>query len=303
METLCSLKCLVSTLGVEPKRGLINLATEKMKLKQITNNLKLNVMLKNCLLVLIVLTAVLTSCQKDQLNEVLFDNETTQLSDATSISDEVSLEIDSTYEVSTKEKKGYSSILRITSFDQIPSQIFGFYSKYRISYEHLKQKPAECSWTSYVIATSCILEAKHRGYYYPVNYSRVSRVKNGCGGSSYIGNLQNYGNYKDGYMAKYDLGSKGNKLDFVKGMLNHINVYHAPFLAITSIGGTGHYVIVFAIDWKKGLNGSTIYYMDPNEYDQGSFYSNLRTMDLSLFLNRMISQHTKCYNALFIKPY
>lgn len=207
-----------------------------------------------------------------------------------------------------------STILNASNANQIPSQMFGVNPIYKTYYTHIKQRPGECSWTSYVICISDIVAANNN-FCYPTT---INTVKNRCvshanaiGINEFrIDNLNWYAGAYDASKIGWSLVSKSSKFAAIKEMLNHINTYRTPFLVVSSIGGTGHYRVVFSIDWKKGESGSTIYYTDCN-YPSGaspgvvsnpSFSANYRSMDLTQFMSTMTGSFASYYNMLFMWP-
>ena len=260
------------------------------------------------LIVLMTLSVSITSCRKDQ--PILSDNQDKTMT----APDHETLDPVEPMNATDNSKSINSWVMNASTANDIPTQMFGVDYKYKMSYQHLKQRSGtiygECSWTSYVIAMSCIIKGNCNYCSYPVSYAKVDEVKNRC--SNQFGGLANGSLITSvcWHANTYDYSkitgttvvkSPSYRFDAIKYMLDHIANYHAPFLVISSMNGIGHYRIVFSIDWKRGGTGSTVYYMDCYYADQGSFYANLKSMDLTIFLNSMLGACSN-YNILLLKP-
>jgi len=267
-----------------------------------------------------VMGVALISCQKE---ETILPNNESEMTSTTTSNQEYPLDLyepltDSLSEEINTSKAGNNTwIMNTTSATQIPSQMFSIDPKYKISYQHKKMGYingfGKCSWTSYTIAASCIIRGNWSWYAYPVNDSKVNQVLSSCvqhGGSyawgAYIGTLQWYCNANDysklSCYQKSTSNSSSGRFEAIKYMLDHLYVKHSPFLVISTSGTTGHYLIVHAINWKKGGTGSTVYYTDClNIASNTSYNSNIKTMDFTTFLNKMVGAPTN-YNMLFLWP-
>lgn len=260
--------------------------------------------MKKCLFFAVIII-VLVSCQKEEISPVMDEVSSVDYSND-SLVEPINLKITS------------SSILNATSANQIPSQMFTTYTRYKNSYQHMKQRPmsvsgyGECSWTSYVIAAACIIKGNCSPCSYPVSNAKVADVKATCvqhaNGSipngALITNLKWYCNTYDSQRLICTTEAKTTSERFIaiKLMLSHLNTYHTPFLVISTSGGYGHYLIVHAINWKVGGTGSTIYYTDcTNIASNTTYISNIKTMNFTTFLNNMVDVPNK-YNMLFFQP-
>ena len=257
-----------------------------------------------CALVLFV------ACQKE--DELVVSKPINELSAS---ADSTVLASDSTMKkVQMKTSQISSSlILNALSYAKIPVYFYQLNPVYKLSYQHLKQQDKCCSWTSYVIAAGCIIN----GYTgspvcrYAVSQNQVSTVRKWCigraggswSGGEYILYLRDYAQRYDAeYLSTYQKSySKSNTLSTVKEMLYHIYTYRTPFLVTSSIGNTGHYLIVHSIDWAGTPSNSTVYYTDCNQVDQGSFSKNICSMSYDTFLSKMIKTNDY-YNMLFLMP-
>lgn len=180
--------------------------------------------------------------------------------------------------------------------------------RYKLSYLHLRQYDNySCSWTSYVICVGCIANAGITSTTapvgrYPVTTSQVKRVEDWCDESKYMSTLLSYGqNVDTRYTSfRYLTCSSRERVYCISAMLAHLSSVRTPFLVI-STRGVGHYRIVFSVAWTGNEATSTVYYMDCYDPDKGSFDANIQSMNLSLFLDKMI-QTTVSYNMLFISP-
>jgi len=172
----------------------------------------------------------------------------------------------------------------------------------------------KCSWTSYVIASACIIKGNWSWYSYPVNNTKVDQVMNACvqnQGGSYLGGaaittLKWYCNDQDyaklSCYQKSTSNSSSGRFTAIKYMLDHLYAQHSPFLVIGTSGTKGHYLVVHAINWKRGGTGSTVYYTDCLYMGNSSSYNdNIKTMDFTSFLNKMVGAPTN-YNMLFLWP-
>ncbi len=216
----------------------------------------------------------------------------------------VSTPVDSSGSTSMGGLKSY--IINYTSVGQIPSQFFTSKWAYKNKYVHITQYNNECSWTSYVLCSSAIINGDLGYYYYPVNHTKITSVKNWCG-NSYIERLRDYANQKDNtyfwntYLCKESKNTTG-RFNMIKKMLDHIYTYQKPFIAIITHNTIGHYVVVWDIDWKCGVTGSTVYYTDP--LDAPTFFmAQVKTMNLTEFLDKMgpLNSYTSSYCALFLR--
>lgn len=271
--------------------------------------------MKKFLFLAVLLLMILGACQKEEISPVESPEITTVVDEQTS-SDMSSVE-DSILSDTTL-KNYYLDILGATDANQISTGYFRVDSKYKTSYQHMKQQYdanyGKCSWTSYVIAISCIIKGNCSGCSYPVSYDKVNTVRSICmGGNSpaygaQITRLKWYCNTYDYHKVSCTLESKSTSERFtaVKLMLNHLYTYNSPFLVISSCptnsGYVGHYLIVHAIYWKKGGTGSTVYYTDCNSMGaNSSYYNNLKSMNFTTFLNLMVEAPNN-YNMLFLRP-
>ncbi len=209
-------------------------------------------------------------------------------------------------------------IMNATSANDIPSQMFSVDYIYKLSYQHKAMNYTssgfgKCSWTSYVIAAACIIKGNCNWCSYPVNNTKVDQVMNSC--VNYAGSYengaaittikwycQNQDYVKLSCRQKSTSNTSSGRFEAIKWMLDHLLAKQSPFLVISTSGGKGHYLIVHAINWKKGGTGSTVYYTDCLNIGSNTSYSaNVKTMDLSSFLNKMVSAPSM-YNMLFLWP-
>ena len=212
--------------------------------------------------------------------------------------------------VNTGRSKGSSSsILAATSASQIPSQVFDSYLEYKAWYQHQKQpNSTSCSWTSYVNCVGTIVRgasANTTQYTTP-----ISTIQYRCAnyypqantyGSNSIMALNWHAGAYDGNKINYQLQSTGNRFTATKYMLAHLNTHHTPFVAISKIGNTSHFRVVFSINWKKLETTSTVYYTDCVYANQGNYFANQRSMTLQEFLDLMLNPPVvKYYNMLFM---
>lgn len=258
------------------------------------NNGKIKVM-KKLFMLAVVLLMVLGACQKEEINPTVPALEEGVGNPDPGDSGEMQLKIAS------------STIMNATSASQIPSQMFAVNPIYKTAYYHYKQPDnVSCSWTSYVNCINCIVTANNN-YCYATNINTVrSRCQNSYpevhkNGANHISALEWYVWKYDQSHVYYSLKSESNRWSATKEMLAHINNYHTPFVVRSSMGNTGHYRVVFSIDWKKTESASTVYYTDCWYANNGSFNSNIRSMNLYTFLNYMII-NAKYYNMLFMWP-
>lgn len=271
--------------------------------------------MKKFLFLAVLLLMILGACQKEEISPVESPYFTGEVDEETS--SDLSILEDSLLNDSCL-RSYYLDILNASNASQIPTTYFRVDSKYKASYQHMKQEYdanyGKCSWTSYVIAMSCIVKANCNGCSYPVSYDKVNTVRSICmGGNSpaygaQITRLKWYCNTYDYHKASCTLESKTTAQRFtaVKLMLNHLYTYNSPFLVIgscpTSSGYVGHYLIVHGIYWKSGGTGSRIYYTDCNSMGvNSSYYNNLKSMDFTTFLNLMVEAPNN-YNMLFLRP-
>ncbi len=185
------------------------------------------------------------------------------------------------------------------SANSIPSKFYKVKPQYKTAYKHIKQKTNECSWTAYVMAAGAI--AKGKGNSYEVSHAKVERVKDwcrnrdNCSGNytgvcgSHISTVTAFGNSNDKSVitSKSKSRSTSLRIYMVKDMLDHIQNYGTPFLALGKRGSIGHYYIIWSIDWKQGGSGSTVWYTDPYLTDGGNFDANIKSMGLTEMLNSM----------------
>jgi len=258
------------------------------------------------LFLLLLLIGLLSSCKKDQ--EIIAPSETTENS-STLLDEKTS---------PGGETKGLSStILNASNANQIPSQMFAVNPIYKAAYIHMGQPDgSSCSWTSYMLAVGSI--ARGNGSSYECSSDKVYRIKSKCleinsNNSKLITTLRSFGNmYDKTYItAIYEYGEKNSvgRFTAIKKMLAYIYAYHTPFLVIgthyyTNGSKGAHYLVVHSIDWKVGGTGSTIYYTDCAfgcVNNNCSLQSNLRSMSLTTFLDRMI-ESSNLYNMLFFIP-
>lgn len=200
-----------------------------------------------------------------------------------------------------------SSILNASNPSQIPKQLFAVGSIYKTAYYHYKQPDAvSCSWTSYVNCINCIVTANNNYCYFtPISTVRY-RCKNyypqvNTYGASHILALEWHVQSYDTRYVNYSRQSPTNRWAATKQMLAHINSYHTPFVVRSSMGSTGHYRVVFSIDWQQTESASTVYYTDCAYADAGSFSLNIKSMSLYSFLNSMTVGATS-YNMLLMWP-
>ena len=252
-------------------------------------------------LILLLLCIFMGACQKDEEISPLRDEASSYVNNE-AIVDAITLDPSI-----MQPKISSSSILNATSMTNIPKQMFAVSSIYKPAYYHNKQpNGTSCSWTSYVNCINCIVTANNN-YCYPTS---ISTVRNRCtnnypavntNGASHILALEWHVNtYDNGYVA-YDRQSPTNRWTATKKMLAHINTHHSPFLVRSSIGGIGHYRVVFSIDWQQSEAASTVYYTDCLYPDNGSFSANIRSMSLNNFLTYM-TVGASCHNMLFMWP-
>ncbi len=183
-------------------------------------------------------------------------------------------------------------------------QTYEVNQRYKDEYQHYKQKAKECSWTSYVLAAAAIVRGKG-DYNYPFNsnyYGKISHVKSSCGNSSLITKLDWYCKKYDA--PKYAIASwyrrvgKNDKDGAVDIMLDHRAYNDTPFLYIGSVGTTGHYFIIWDIDWTGDKATSTVYYTDVNQNivnGSRSYADNVNSMSIDALLNLNIMNN---YNFL-----
>lgn len=200
-----------------------------------------------------------------------------------------------------------SSILNANSAWDIPTQNFHAAQIYKNNYVHLKQPDAvSCSWTSYVVVAGTIAKAK--GYSYTVNTNHVYNVRNWCNNNTNTPNsilsLESYRASNDpdkvfGNRVSFSKNSNG-RFAFVKKILNHISTKQTPFLVTSRLGNTGHFYIVWSVNWVQGGAGSVVYYTDVNSPAQSSFSNNVKSMNFTDFLNLMQTDNNNYYNALFL---
>lgn len=248
-------------------------------------------------IVLISLSAIFTSCQKDE--DVLLEKNLSLTAPDNEGPDSLTVE-------AVGDLKSSNYILNASSANNIPSKFFKVASKYKYSYQHLKQPTSNsCSWTNYVMCTGAI--ANVNGNYYPVNNNQVYLVRNRCNYSASIGALKNYARdydyNKTDYELKYTDKSSSGRFQMIKYMLAHINDHHTPFIALAmdQSSGVGHYLTVWSINWKQGGTGSTIYYTNSLCYPSSSFDGNLKSVSFTTFLNWMQSNPSaNKYNCLFL---
>ena len=260
-------------------------------------------------LALIVMMFALASCQKDQNT-----NPPTPASQGAMVNPDAG---------NPQLKISSSTILNATSASQIPSQFFKVDQIYKNSYIHLKQRPAECSWTSYVMCVGSVARANNKTY--STSLTQVSTVRDRCNAHAATfpsSSISSYGDYignLDWYAGAYDntkitrqftaIQSNSGQFAAIKQMLAHINTYHTPFVVRSSINGEGHYRVVFSIDWRVGQTNSVVYYTDcnlPSGVAAGvptnsGIEANLQSMDLTQFMSLMIVGANN-YNMLFIRP-
>ena len=270
------------------------------------------------IIAVIALGAYLSSCNKDkdtlpQQSEMTTESTTTTLPTSSDVNVD-----DATFNnTSSNQRAGNTWIMNANSANDIPTQMFGVDPKYKISYQHKKMNYingfGKCSWTSYVIAASCIIRGNYSWYSYPVNDTKVDQVMNACknrqgsyANGALITALQWYCNTNDNFklscFQKSTANSSSGRFLAIKYMLDHIYTEHSPFLVISSSGNCGHYLVVHSIDWKKGGTGSMVYYTDCLYMGSNtSISANLKSMDLSSFLNKMVVA-TSYYNMLFLWP-
>lgn len=202
-----------------------------------------------------------------------------------------------------------SWIMKASSLKDIPSQRFDIDWKYKSAYQHFKQPDGySCSWTSCMLSLGAIINAKWGGY--NISKDKVYDIKKACKNSNRITALETY--IEDNhaiYVDPYRPNIGQNKTYLIKQILNHLYVNRAPFMAIytyTKMDGkiVGHYVVVHAIDWKKGGKNSTIYYSDPAKKAKSSYKDNLYAMELSDFIDGMLilPDDLRNYNLLFLVP-
>lgn len=247
--------------------------------------------------ILIILAFMASSCQKEKTTV----SQTNQASPLTMLDQNAGDE----YSLVTDNSKS-SVILHATTSTQIPSQFFKVDPKYKTAYVHIKQYTNECSWTSYTLCAGAI--AKGKGNTYDVDHTKITFVKNWCNGYSYIERLRDFANQMDNwflgnvYLSKESKTATG-RFTTIKQMLNHINDYKMPFIAIITAGGIGHYVVVWSVDWKCGGAGSTVYYTDPLDYPASTFDGQIKTMGFTAFLDKMgpLNPATNNYCALFLR--
>lgn len=196
-------------------------------------------------------------------------------------------------------------ILNASSIQDLPLNFFRTDQVYKNNYIHLQQKSGECSWTSYVLCAGAI--AKGKGYSYDVNYNKITTVKNWCG-NSYIERLRDYAQQVDNtflgntYLSKESKTSSG-RFSTIKQMLNTINLYKSPFLAIITSNGIGHYVVVWSIDWKQSETNSIVYYTDPLDLPKTTFDLQVKSMNMSDFLDKMgpLNNDVSSYCCLLLR--
>lgn len=248
-------------------------------------------------IVIIALCVGFNSCQKDEIalptpSEMM----TPQMMNNDSL--------DSPDDIGHEKSGNY--ILNAYSANQIPARFFSSGSSYKNKYIHVKQYTGECSWTSYDLCAGAIVNGNFGSYVYSVNHSKITSVKNWCG-SSYVERLRDYANQMDNpflgsYLSKEGKNSTG-RFNTVKQMLNNLYTYQKPFIAIITNNNIGHYVVVWDIDWRAGVAGSTVYYTDPLDNPAGGFYSQRKSMDMHTFLDRMgpLNCYVSSYCALFLR--
>lgn len=200
-----------------------------------------------------------------------------------------------------------SWILNATSANQIPSTYFTSHSKYKgIYYKHIHQPDGtSCSWTSYILCASSIVNGDWQATFYPVTSSKIYAFKNQCNGNSNIDTLKKYALKMDDiffssiYRLKESKNSTG-RFNAIKQMLNHLYTYQKPFIAIITLNGIGHYVVVWDINWKVGGTGSIVYYTDPHDNPTGSWSTQKKSMNFTEFLDKMgpLNSYTNYYGAL-----
>ena len=247
----------------------------------------------------IVLLFAMASCQKDQdINQPIPSSLANEDTGKPSLGDS-----------SQHLKISSSTILNATSASQIPSQIFDSYADYKIWYYHKKQPTTtSCSWTSYVNCIGTIVRGASANtiqYTTPINtvqyrctnyYPQVNTL-----GSNSITALNWHVGAYDNAKINYRLKSTDTRWIATREMLAHINTYHTPFIVLSKMNSTSHYRVVFAIDWKVGGTGSTVYYTDCWYSSQGNYFDNQRSMSLTSFLDLMLNPPTvKYYNMLFM---
>ncbi|HCB52075.1 TPA: hypothetical protein DEP21_05965 [Patescibacteria group bacterium] len=208
-----------------------------------------------------------------------------------------------------KEAPPYSTwIMDVKSLDFIPTNYYQIDWKYQSAYKHLKQPDAtSCSWTSYVMALGNIINAKWGSY--PVTSDKVYEVKKKCSNSNGILALERYcEKYHSNYVDPYLPSIGTNKTVAIKQMLNHLLTNRSPFLAIHSCHRkdgdlVGHFVVIHAVNWKRGGRGSTILYSDPAKKAKSNYQDNLYEEDLYDFFSEMlVPDQVRNYNFLFLVP-
>ncbi|MBB6372620.1 hypothetical protein [Chryseobacterium shigense] len=201
-----------------------------------------------------------------------------------------------------------TNILSAQTASDIPSKFYRVNNAYKTNYTHLLQKSGECSWTNYTLCAGAI--ARTKGYTYPATYAQITAVKNWCGSSSIITKLQSYCLSNDSGKISCSLDSKSDnstgRFNFIKSMLNHIDTRQTPFIVISSVpkstgGRIGHYYTVWSIDWKQGGTGSVVWYTNTLDTATGNFDTQIKSMDLSTFLDNMapLNPDASNYNALY----
>ncbi|WP_338793342.1 hypothetical protein [Bernardetia sp. MNP-M8] len=190
-----------------------------------------------------------------------------------------------------------ASILSANSYSDISVGIYRSQSKFKYAYQHLKQKPGECSWTSYVCAVAAI--RRGNGLSYEVNYPKVTRVRNACNNSSYITKIKWFAeNYDD--RSTY-LTAPTSQFQAVKNMINHLDTYQSPFLIIGKVSGISHYRTVWSINWQGSIYNSTVYYTDTLNPTESNINNQFKPINFAAFLANMRSGSSfGGHNMLFI---
>lgn len=192
------------------------------------------------------------------------------------------------------EMQRISQSAQTRALSDYTEQTYEVNQSYKDAYQHYKQRPKECSWTSYVLATAAVVRGKGN-YSYPYNgnyYGKISHVKSSCGSSNAITKL-------DWYCKKYDVPKysitcwhryvgKSDRDGAIDIILDHRAYNDTPFLYIGSVGTVGHYYIIWDIDWTGNEATSTVYYTDVNQdivNDSRSYDDNVRSMSMGKLLN------------------
>lgn len=205
----------------------------------------------------------------------------------------------------SRESESLASEVRTRAPSDYDTKLYEVDDAYKNAYQHYKQKPKACSRTSYVLAVAAIVRGKGN-LDYPRNSNYLAKINHiwqtyqSTAMSKLDQYCKNYDAKKYPIVSWHRTAEGTDRLAAIEMILDHRKHNSTPFLYIGSIGGIGHYFIIWDINWTGDASSSTVWYTDVNQSPVGgsrSYADNVNTKSLNDLLNLNVNSN---FNFLFL---